>query len=219
MMAERHVTTAHARARADRPIRVVGVGGTTREGSSSEVALRVSLAAAEELGAQATLFSGRQLAELPLFDPQASSAPALVKELIKALRRADGVVLASPGYHGSVSGLVKNALDYTELMRKDSEPYLSNRPVGLITTAYGWQAANTTLAALRSITHALRGWPTPYGAAINSAETNLAEVSAVDHSTHDGLCLVAREVLDFAQWYRAAYRHTGPGQGQASASA
>jgi FMN reductase len=43
-------------------------------------------------------------------------------------------------------------------------------PVGLIATAAGWQAAVSTLQALRTITHALRGWPTPMGLAINTAE-------------------------------------------------
>ena len=42
--------------------------------------------------------------------------------------------------------------------------------MGLIATAAGWQAAVSTLQALRTITHALRGWPTPMGLAINTAE-------------------------------------------------
>ena len=47
-------------------------------------------------------------------------------------------------------------------------PYLADMPVGLIATAYGWQATGLTIAALRSIVHALRGWPTPFAAAINT---------------------------------------------------
>ena len=43
--------------------------------------------------------------------------------------------------------------------------------MGLIATAAGWQAAVSTLQALRTITHSLRGWPTPMGLAINTAET------------------------------------------------
>ncbi len=108
--------------------------------------------------------------------------------------------LGSPGYHGSISGLVKNALDYAEDLRTDARPYFSGRAVGCIATAGGWSAAVNTLGALRDIVHALRGWPTPLGAAINSAEMVFDE---------DGICrvprvaqvleLIAREVIGFAR--------------------
>ncbi len=79
-------------------------------------------------------------------------------------------MIASPGYHGGVSGLVKNAIDWVEELRADERPYFDGRPVGLIVVADGWQATITTLSSLRSIVHALRGWPTPLGVAINAAE-------------------------------------------------
>ena len=91
-------------------------------------------------------------------------------ELIEALREADAVIVGSPGYHGGISGLVKNALDYIEDMRDDSRVYLDNKPWGCISCAYGWQAAVGTLDQLRAIGHALRAWPTPLGVAINSAD-------------------------------------------------
>ena len=67
-----------------------------------------------------------------------------------ALRDADAVVVGSPGYHGAVSGLVKNALDYIEDLREDPRVYLDNTPWGCISCAYGWQAAVGTLGQLRS---------------------------------------------------------------------
>ena len=81
---------------------------------------------------------------------------------------ADALILAAPGYHGTVSGLVKNALDYLEDLAKDSRPYLHGRSVGLIATAYGDQASMSTLLTMRSIVHALRGWPTPMGATVRT---------------------------------------------------
>src|SRR3546814_2003634 len=53
-------------------------------------------------------------------------------------------------------------------MAKDERVYFEGRAVGLIAVAAGWQATGTTLATLRSITHALRGWPTPMAVAVNS---------------------------------------------------
>ena len=58
-------------------------------------------------------------------------------DYIEAIRSADGVIIASPGYHGSVSGLVKNAIDYIEETARDERVYLDGLPVGLIVTAYG----------------------------------------------------------------------------------
>ena len=81
------------------------------------------------------------------------------------------MIVGSPGYHGTLSGLVKTALDYVEQLSKDERAYLDGLPVGLIATAAGWQAAVSTLQALRTIVHSLRGWPTPMGVAVNVAET------------------------------------------------
>ncbi len=67
--------------------------------------------------------------------------------------------MGSPGYHGAISGLVKNALDYIEDLREDPRVYLDSTPWGCISCVYGWQAAVGTLAQLRSIGHALRVSP------------------------------------------------------------
>jgi FMN reductase len=145
---------------------VVGFGGTARAGSSSERALRRVLAAT---AADTELFAATDL-EFPLYAPGLTRPDARVERFLDALRRADGIVIASPGYHGGVSGLVKNAIDWVEELRTDERPYFSGRPVGLIVVADGWQATVTTLTSLRSIVHALRGWPTPLGVAINATE-------------------------------------------------
>ena len=63
---------------------------------------------------------------------------------------------------------VKNALDYLEDLANDGRPYLDGRAVGLIATAYGDQATMSTMQTLRSIVHALRGWPTPMGATVRT---------------------------------------------------
>jgi FMN reductase len=67
-----------------------------------------------------------------------------------------------------MSGLVKNALDYIEGLRNETRCYLDDVPVGCIVSAAGSQAGGSTLAALRSVIHSLRGWPTPLGVTFNS---------------------------------------------------
>jgi FMN reductase len=153
----------------DVTVSVVGIGGSLRRDSQSERALRLALDGAEEAGAKTSVISGADLV-LPFYDPAVPARAPGAERLVAELADADGVVLVSPGYHGTVSGLVKNALDYVEDLRLSPRPYLDGRAVGCVSTALGWQAAVTTLTALRSIVHSLRGWPTPLGVAVNSAE-------------------------------------------------
>ncbi len=150
---------------------IVGIGGTTRAASSTERALHLALRGAQGAGATTRLFDGPFLHSLPHYAPEQPNRTPEQLELIEAVRAADAVIIATPGYHGGVSGLVKNALDTLEELRDDGRPYLDGRAVGCIVTAYGWQAAGTVLTSLRAIAHALRGWPTPFGAAVNTLET------------------------------------------------
>jgi FMN reductase len=182
-----------------RPL-ILGLGGTIRAGSSSERALICALARAEEMGCETRLLGGAFLGELPIFDPRPSEPTEPQTQLAEAVRAADGVIVASPGYHGSISGVIKNALDTLELTRSDAQPYLSHKPVGTIITADGWQAAGTTLMALRAIIHALRGWPTPFGAALNSGAGLFDEAGACkDQKDAWQLATVAEQVVEFAQ--------------------
>lgn len=169
---------------------IVGIGGTTRPESGSEQALKAVLAAAEAAGARTQMFGGAELARLPIYDPHDHSGGASRQAMVEAVRQADGVIISSPGYHGSISGLIKNALDGLEDLRGDVRPYLEDRAVGCIVIADGWQAGGSTLAALRAIVHALRGWPTPFGALLNGA--------AREPQDQDRLALVAQQVVSFA---------------------
>jgi FMN reductase len=174
---------------------IVGIGGTTVARSSTERALEIALAAAAEAGAETRLFGGAALRQLPLYTPGHAERTAGEAELVSAVRSASGVIIASPGYHGSVSGLVKNAIDLLEETARDARAYLADVPVGLIATAYGWQATGSTIAALRSIAHALRGWPTPFAAAVNSAQAKLdAAGGCSDPAVVDQLRLVGQQV-------------------------
>ncbi|MBP2475301.1 FMN reductase [Crossiella equi] len=179
-------------------VTVVGIGGSLRADSQSQRALDLVLSGARDAGAKTVSFTGPDLV-LPFYDPAVPERPENAVRMVEALRRADGVVLVSPGYHGTVSGLVKNTLDYIEDLRGDERPYLDGRAVGCVATAMGWQAAVTTLTALRSIVHALRGWPTPLGAALNSREVNFDNIGGcTDDQVSQTLRTIGRQVAEFA---------------------
>jgi FMN reductase len=118
---------------------------------------------------------------------------------VEAISGAHGLIVSSPGYHGSVSGMVKNALDYAEALRDNNFPYLEGRAVGLIACAQGWQAASGTLTTLRQIIHALRGWPTPIGVAFNTAAPVFDDADApIEPAFARQLDILAGQVLEFS---------------------
>lgn len=176
---------------------VVGVGGTIRPGSSSEKALAMALACARAAGAETAIFAGRDLI-LPIYDPGPDALAGQAAHLVASLRRADGVIMSSPCYHGAISGLIKNAIDYMEEMRGDDRVYLDGRAVGVIGCGYGYQGPGMVVAQLRQITHALRGWPVPLGVAVNSAVVKFEDESCLDEGVAGQIAIMAAQVVDFA---------------------
>ncbi len=178
---------------------VVGIGGTFRPGSSSEMLVRGVLAECEAMGARTTMFDGPALADLPHFNSERPERTSEQRAFVEAVRSADALVIGSPGYHGGVSGVVKNAIDLLEDTRADDRVYFDGMPVGLIVSAAGWQAGGVTLAALRGIVHAMRGWPTPVGIALNSIEQKPfgPDGAIVDRGVAAQIALQARQIMGF----------------------
>jgi FMN reductase len=196
-----------------RPL-ILGLGGTTRPGSTSEGALRQAIDAAEELGARVALLTAADL-ELPTYAPERGTIDSGARAMLKLVSGCDGLIVSTPGFHGGPSGLIKNAVDYIEELRDDPRPYLDGRAVGCIVCASGWQATTTTLVAIRSTVHALRGWPTPLGVTINSSPQASAAADPVAGAVPQ-LTLVAQQVVEFARWRHAAMQApavTGVGTG------
>ena len=176
---------------------IVGIGGTVRPRSTSETALREALAGAVEAGGEVECFAAADL-NLPFYDPKDPIRSEGAQRFVSALRAADGVIVSSPGYHGAISGLIKNALDYVEDMVADERVYIDGLPFGCIGVAYGSQAAVSVLGNLRGIAHALRAFPTPYGAAVVAGPTIFEAGRCVDSDTANRLRLVGRQVVEMA---------------------
>jgi FMN reductase len=189
---------------------IVGIGGTPRAGSLTERAMLVALEAARANGARIKTICGPDLL-VPMYTTDPADRTEKSLALVQAIRECDGLVIASPAYHGSISGLIKNALDYIEDLRTDKRVYLDGIAVGLIACAGGWQAGAQTLATLRSIVHALRGWPTPLGASLNTS-TGIFDASGacVDLSSRMQLESVGKQVVEFARMRHSAARAQGP---------
>ncbi|MFM7147234.1 MAG: NADPH-dependent FMN reductase [Actinomycetales bacterium] len=183
-------------------IRILAIGGSTRPQSSSERALEVAAVAAESAGATVIRITGRDLM-LPIYDTESPERTTAAQHLVDQARLADGVLVASPGYHGGISGMMKNALDYLEDLAGDNRPYLDGRAVGCIAVAYGWQATVSTLHQLRQVVHALRGWPTHLGGVVNAQLTKInVDGTSTDNATLEALQTIGRQVVQFARLTR-----------------
>lgn len=163
-------------------IHVVGIGGTLRKRSTSLMALRRALDAARDAGAATDLIALYDL-DLPFYVPgtTADDYGDNVAEYLERVRAADALLISSAGYHGTLAGVTKNALDLLEFLGHDDPPYLLDRYVGLIAVAGGGIAAVNTITALVHFAHSMRAIVLPLQAPIPNAE----KVFAPDGSIND----------------------------------
>jgi FMN reductase len=143
-------------------VKIVGMAGSLRAGSYSQLALRAAMQRVEALGAEVEIVDLRSL-HLPFCDGgDAYPEYPDVSKLCQIFRAADGLILATPEYHGSVSGVLKNALD---LMGFEE---FSGKVTGLI-SVLGGQSNSNALNDLRTITRWVHAWTIPEQVAIGQA--------------------------------------------------
>ncbi|MCB9437420.1 MAG: NAD(P)H-dependent oxidoreductase [Anaerolineales bacterium] len=158
---------------------IIGIGGTLSPHSRNLAALEHALQSATAAGAQTELYSVFDL-QLPMLDPHKvwEDYGPTVHQLVEAMRRADGLIISTAAYHGTMAGVTKNALDYAEFLSGGPTPYWHNKVVGLIATASGTMAGPNTLTGLTHVVHALRGVVVPLMVAIPDAD------NAIDREGH-----------------------------------
>lgn len=127
-------------------VRLLGVAGSVRKASYNRALLR---ALAEVLPATATLELFDGLAALPTFDPDQRHEPPPVVAWKQALAAADGVVIATPEYNYSITGVLKNAIDWAS--RPPPTSPLRGKPVGIMSAATGISGGMRAQYHLRQI--------------------------------------------------------------------
>ncbi|MEM8780029.1 MAG: NADPH-dependent FMN reductase [Cyanobacteria bacterium P01_G01_bin.49] len=143
-------------------VKFAAINGSLRPDSYSAKAIQVAIARIEALGGEVEFLDLRTM-NLPFCDggKEYSDYPD-VKKLRQIVKAADGLILGTPEYHGSVSGVIKNALD---LMSFDE---LSGKVAGLI-SVLGGQTNSNALNDLRLIMRWVHGWVIPEQIAIGQA--------------------------------------------------
>jgi FMN reductase len=182
-----------------KPVRIIGLGGSLAEHSTSLAALKLALSGCKDDEVETEVFDIRVL-DLPMYDP-GISPPQRVLDLCSTVAGAGGMIWSSPLYQGTISGSFKNALDWMQLLSKNDPPYLTDKVVGLISTAggtQGLQAVNT----MEFIVRALRGWAVPLVLPIPQAwKMFKGDGSVTDPHLETSLKALGREVARAARQF------------------
>ncbi len=143
-------------------VKIVGIGGSLRTDSYSMQALHIAAERAKDLGAAVQVLDLKEM-NLPFCDG-GSDYPDYpdVKVLQTAVKAADALILSTPEYHGSVSGVIKNALDLMSFEQ------LSGKVTGFI-SVLGGQPNSNALNDMRLIMRWVHAWAIPEQIAIGQA--------------------------------------------------
>ena len=178
-------------------IRVIGLAGSLRPESATRAAVQLALHGAAEEGAKVTLMDLAAY-NLPFLGREREEASAKTVRRFRAdLRGSDGIILGSPEIHGSVSGVLKNALDLA------SSDEFEGKMVGLVGVAGGRMGATETLSHLRTIGRSLHAWVVPTQASIgDSTEAFDSHGEPIDPEVGSRLKSVGRQVAHFARLHK-----------------
>ncbi len=179
-------------------IHVAGLCGSLRPGSYTRMAVEYALRGAREAGAETNLIDLREYT-LVFRDgtDDESRYPADVFRMRALVKEADGIILGTPEYHGSFSGVLKNALD---LMGFDE---LEGKMLGLVGVSGGKMGAFEALNTLRNVGRALHAWVIPAQASVPEAWRVFDPSGNLkDPGYEERLLNVGREVTRFARLHR-----------------
>ena len=138
-------------------LKILGVASSMRETSYSTQVLKLAIEKAEKNGAETRILNLREL-QLSMYHPEQNNSPELDK-VTEHVKWADAFILASPDYHGSMSGVMKNFLDF---FWSD----FAGKTFGYICASH--EKGLTAMDQMRTAVRQCYGWSMPYGVSVNS---------------------------------------------------
>ena len=187
------------------PVKIVAICGSLRNGSYTRMALSIALRGAKEAGAEVELldlrdyqlvFCGSNVDE----SGNAIQYPEDVIRLRDKVKGAQGIILGTPEYHASYSGVLKNALD---LM---STEQFEGKLVGLVGVSAGALGANTAINSLRSVGRSLHAWVVPEQVSIPFVDNLFDEAGKIlNEETKQRLIALGLQVARFATLHSSAH--------------
>jgi FMN reductase len=176
-------------------LNVLGVGGSLREGSYSTRGVSLCLELARQHGADARLLELRTV-ELPLYRPDVDPLPETARGVGELVRWADAFVLGSPDYHGTMSGAMKNFLDYHW-----SE--FSGKLFGYVCASH--EKGLTAMEGMRTAVRQCYGWSLPYGVSIHGEQDFDAAFAVVNQRLSARLRMLARDLVTYGALLREQF--------------
>ncbi|WP_101297892.1 NADPH-dependent FMN reductase [Halegenticoccus soli] len=170
-------------------VHVVALSGSLRQRSYTRLGLERALRGVEEAGGTGALLDLREY-DLPMLNADLD-AQGDSEGLVAAVREADSVLLGTPMYHGSYSGVLKNALDYCGFDE------FSGKTVGLLAVS-GGAFPVTALEHLRSVCRALNAWVIPHQAAIPRASSAFEGGEFVDDELEKRVRILGVRAVQYA---------------------
>lgn len=173
-------------------VRVVGLPGSLRGDSFTRRAVSIALEGASELGAETELVDLRDFDLMFCDGEHHPEPPADVARLQETIGSCHGLILGTPEYHGSYSGVLKNALD---LLGFDE---MEGKMIGLVGVSGGVMGGLSALHELRSVGRSLHAWVVPQQATVPRARQAFDDNGAKDPKVDEHLRQVGRQVARFA---------------------
>jgi len=177
-------------------IRLLAVCGSTREHSYSGRLAVIALAAAREHGAETRLLELNAL-NLPTYNPdQEDMDHERLRVATEAVNWADAFLLASPDYHGSMSGAMKNFLDFywAEFAGKLFGYLVASHEKGL-----------TVMEHMRTSVRQCYGWSLPYGVSVHG-ENDFSSSGLANDQVARRLRMLARDLVVYGALVRGQFR-------------
>jgi NAD(P)H-dependent FMN reductase len=145
-------------------MKILAISGSMNANSSTKKATEITIQAAKKAGGTVELIHLADL-PLPIFDcrKDKTTYPENVHQFINKVEEADGLILSSPEYHGSLTGALKNALDFV------GGRQMEGKVVALLATAGSALGATNTLNTLQLICRNLHAWPLPLSPSVPRA--------------------------------------------------
>jgi NAD(P)H-dependent FMN reductase len=171
-------------------MRVAAIPGSLREQSYTRLALDRALDAAVAAGAETDMLDLRTF-DLPPLNPD-DDAGEESEAFAHRVRAADAVLLGTPMYHGSYSGVLKNALDHCGFDE------FEGKTVGLLGVS-GGAFPITALDHLRAVCRALDAWVLPHQAAVPRASKAFEDGAFVDEDLEARVATLGRRVVEYAR--------------------
>jgi NAD(P)H-dependent FMN reductase len=180
--------------------RILGVTGSLRKNSHSTRTLTILLEiAANKFGAEVNLLNLRET-NLPFYNPGIAETDQLydnIKTATQAVDWADTFVLASPDYHGSMSGTLKNFLDHFW-------QEFAGKTFGYLCTSH--EKGLTVMDQMRTAVRQCYGWSLPYGVSIDSGQDFNAKGEIINSELSKRLNMLARDLIVYGKLIRDQFK-------------